>query len=80
MIDATKPVNFRKNVAPNIHRVDFKSLERIENMLISKKELAPQELLKYQVMAQRYQLQIEFATRVADGISNGVKRLQTQNQ
>ncbi|MCS6893231.1 MAG: hypothetical protein NZO16_01470 [Deltaproteobacteria bacterium] len=59
---------------------NYKTLERIENHILRQRDWKPQELLSYQIMAQKFQLQIEFATRIADGLNHALKRLQTQNQ
>jgi len=59
---------------------NFNTLEAIEKNLLSRQSFTPQDLIKYQVLAQKFHLKIELSTRVADGISAGIKRLQTQSQ
>jgi len=75
-ITPTNVVSPKKNLLP----VNFNILEAIEKNLINKKSFEPQDLIKYQLLAQKFHLRIEFSTRVADGVSAGIKRLQTQNQ
>ena len=54
------------------------ALEKLQQQVLSGKTFAPTELLSYQIMAQRFGLTIEVATKIADGISTSVRKLQSQ--
>lgn len=54
------------------------ALEKLQQKLLSGHTFSPSELLSYQVMAHRFGLSIEVATKIADGISSSVRKLQTQ--
>lgn len=77
---ATNPLTKLSNIKTPKTHIDFRTLDKIENQLIGNSEISPKELLRYQMLAQKFQLRIEFASRVADCINSGVRKLQTQNQ
>lgn len=54
------------------------ALEKLQQRALSGVALTPSELLGYQVMAHRFGLSIEMATKIADGISTSVRKLQSQ--
>ncbi len=80
MVQAIKPSSLAPKQAAPVNPINFRTLEKIERQILNRTDLTPKELLHYQIVAQKFQLQIEFATRIAEGISSGIKRLQTQNQ
>jgi hypothetical protein len=75
IIASNLTISKKNQLPPN-----FNTLEAIEKNLLSRQSFTPQDLIKYQVLAQKFHLKIELSTRVADGISAGIKRLQTQSQ
>lgn len=77
---ATNPLSKLNDIKTLKSHVDFRTLDRIENQLIGNTDISPKELLRYQILAQKFQLRIEFASRVADSINSGIKKLQTHNQ
>jgi len=54
------------------------ALEKLQQQVMNGKTFLPSELLSYQIMAQRFGLSIEVATKIADGISTSVRKLQNQ--
>lgn len=54
------------------------ALEKLQNKVFSGAKFSPSELLGYQIMAHRFGLSIEVATKIADGISTSVRKLQNQ--
>lgn len=53
------------------------ALEKLSNQILNGKALSPQELLGYQMIAHKFSLSMEVATKVADGVAQSVRKLQS---
>ena len=53
------------------------ALEKLSTQILTGKALSPQELLGYQMMAHKFSLSMEVATKVADGVAQSVRKLQS---
>jgi len=52
------------------------ALQKMSNKLLSQKEMAPRELLQYQLMANAFHVKVELVSKVAESASATLKKLQ----
>lgn len=73
--------NNKRHVEPHNSHTFSESItnafEKLENSLKVKKTWSPQELIHVQMQAHRLQLTVECTSKLADGISSTVRKLQS---
>jgi hypothetical protein len=66
-----------QSIKPFIMENPSVALERLSANILNGKALSPQELLGYQMVAHRFSLSMEVASKVADGVAQSVRKLQS---
>jgi hypothetical protein len=65
------------NFASNEKGLSFRDIQKkVDQIILGKKEIAPQELLQTQAICHRYQIQMEMVSKCAEAASSTVKKLQ----
>lgn len=77
LMSAKTKVFTPQSMKPFIMENPSVALERLSTHILNGKALSPQELLGYQMVAHRFSLSMEVATKVADGVAQSVRKLQS---